>query len=171
MTETGVTEGLRSHLNVVLYEPLIPQNTGSIARLCACTRAHLHLIHPLGFSIDEKSVKRAGLDYWDKVKVFEHVSWEAFIKTENPTHLYFFSKFSHVPYTEASFEGPCYLVFGNENGGLPAEFRLSFPDRFFVVPIQKEIVRSLNLAQCAAIVVYEVLRRDGFQDLTDAKMC
>lgn len=152
-----------SKVHLVLHEPVIPQNTGSIARLCACTGTVLHLIHPLGFQVDEASVKRAGLDYWPYVEIKEHASWNAFLETEKPEHFYFFSKFSKVLYTEAQYEGPSYLVFGSETKGLPESLHEKFPERFFKVPMRTNLVRSLNLAQCAAVVTYEVLRRQGFQ--------
>src|SRR4051794_5833006 len=109
--------------HVVLYEPVIPQNTGAIARLCACTGATLHLIHPLGFRTDAASVKRAGLDYWPYVGIREHASWPAFLSTETPENLFFFSKFARASYAEVSFLPPVYLVFGSETKGLPASLR------------------------------------------------
>src|ERR1700738_3531517 len=98
--------------NIVLHQPVIPQNTGSIARLCACTGAALHLIHPLGFRVDERSVKRAGLDYWPHVGVQNHESWEAFLEAEKPEHLFFFSKRGPRSYFGVSFVPPVYLVLG-----------------------------------------------------------
>lgn len=150
-------------LHIVLHEPVIPQNTGSIARLCACTGAVLHLIHPLGFKIDEAAVKRAGLDYWPYVEIKEHASWNAFFETEKPENFYFYSKFSKVSYVHAEYTDPCYLIFGSETKGLPQYLHKKFADRFFKVPMRTNLVRSLNLSQCAAVVAYEVLRRQGFQ--------
>jgi tRNA (cytidine/uridine-2'-O-)-methyltransferase len=149
--------------HIVLYQPVIPQNTGSIARLCACTGAQLHLIHPLGFRTDEASVKRAGLDYWDHVAVREHESWEAFLEKEKPARLAFLSKFSTRPYTEIKWELPIHLIFGSETKGLPKRLHESHPGEFFQVPMRTHLVRSLNLSQCAALVLYEGLRQDNFE--------
>src|SRR6266404_3903715 len=93
-------------LNIVLFQPVIPQNTGSIARLCACTGATLHLIHPLGFQTDEASVKRAGLDYWPHVQIREHLNWESFFENEKPSEIFFFSKYAKKPYTQVDFKTP-----------------------------------------------------------------
>src|SRR4051812_36839258 len=105
--------------HVVLYEPVIPQNTGSIARLCACTGAVLHLIHPLGFQVDAKAVKRAGLDYWPHVDVRNHENWDKFLEAEKPRELFFFSKFATEGYQKIQFPRSSYLVFGSETKGLP----------------------------------------------------
>jgi len=145
--------------HIVLYHPVIPQNTGSIARLCACTGAVLHLIHPLGFRTDEASVRRAGLDYWRHVDVREHADWDAFVAKEKPERLFFFSKFSRAPYTGRQLPPGSFFVFGSETKGLPDFLRERYPDGFLQVPMRTNLVRSLNLAQCAAIVVYEALRQ------------
>ncbi|MBI4405564.1 MAG: tRNA (cytidine(34)-2'-O)-methyltransferase [Deltaproteobacteria bacterium] len=154
-----------ANLHIVLYQPVIPQNTGSIARLCACTGATLHLIHPLGFKTDEASVKRAGLDYWPYVGVREHENWDAFLQNEQPTDLRFFSKFSNQDYSKADFPLPCYLVFGNETKGLPALMREKYASQLFKIPMRTHLVRSLNLAQCTAIALYEALRQNNFREL------
>lgn len=152
--------------HIVLHQPVIPQNTGSIARLVACTGAQLHLIHPLGFSTDDAAVKRAGLDYWQHVNVREHESWEAFLEKEKPASLAFLSKFSTKPYTEIPWEKePLYLVFGSETKGLPKRLHDAYPEAFFNVPMRTHLVRSLNLATCAGIVLYEGLRREGFETI------
>ena len=148
--------------HIVLFQPVIPQNTGSIARLCACTGSVLHLIHPLGFQTDERSVRRAGLDYWPFVEVREHANWGAFIETENPKALSFFSKFATRSYTAVDFTTEPYLIFGSETTGLPKELWDSYPDYFFQIPMRTHLVRSLNLSQCAAIVIYESLRQNQF---------
>lgn len=149
--------------HIVLVEPVIPQNTGSIARLCACTGTTLHLIHPLGFQVDEASVRRAGLDYWPHVKVKNHDSWDDFLEMEKPKHLYFFSKWGNRSFWNKSFKGETsYFVFGSETKGLPEYLWKKYPEHFLKVPMKTEIVRSLNLAQCAAVVLYEALRQDGF---------
>lgn len=151
--------------NIVLYEPVIPQNTGSIARLCACTGAALHLIHPLGFKVDEASVKRAGLDYWPHVEVHEHRDWNAFLDGERPERLAFFSKFSGKDYVDAPLSPPAYLVFGSESSGLPEHLWKARQSDFFRIPMRTHLVRSLNLSQAAAVVLYEALRQEDFADL------
>lgn len=153
-----------SSFNLVLYEPVIPQNTGSIARLCACTGATLHLIHPLGFQVDAASVRRAGLDYWPHVRVREHANWEEFLASEKPEKMYLFSKWGNKSFWSVPLKGPLYLVLGSETQGLPDAFRDRYPGQFLKVPMRTDIVRSLNLAQCAAIVLYEALRQDGFSE-------
>lgn len=152
----------QSLFNLVLYEPVIPQNTGSIARLCACTGAALHLIHPLGFQVDEASVRRAGLDYWPHVKVINHPNWEAFWSSEVPENIFFFSKWGKTSFWGTPLNEPVYLVFGSETTGLPDSLRERFPNQFLKIPMRTDIVRSLNLAQSAAIVLYEALRQSGF---------
>jgi len=151
-----------SDFHIVLHEPVIPQNTGSIARLCACTGATLHLIHPLGFQVDEASVKRAGLDYWEHVKIKNHDNWEAFLKSENPQRIFFFSKWGDKSFWKQPLNPPIYLVFGSETSGLPESLWKRYPDLFLKVPMRTEIVRSLNLSQCVAVVLYESLRQFGF---------
>ncbi len=152
--------------HIVLHQPVIPQNTGSIARLSACTGAQLHLVHPLGFKTDDAAVKRAGLDYWEHVAVREHESWEAFVQKEKPAHLAFLSKFSTQPYTEIPWDAsPLYLIFGSETRGLPKRLHDAHPNDFYNIPMRTNLVRSLNLAQAAGIVLYEGLRRNEFQTI------
>ncbi len=157
---TNLTE-----FHIVLHNPVIPQNTGSIARLCACTDVTLHLIHPLGFQVDAARVRRAGLDYWPHVRVKEHLSWQKFLDTEQPlrSELFFFSKFAKRLHTQVNYPKKSYLVFGSETKGLPDSFHQEYREQFVLVPIRTEIVRSLNLAQCAAIGIYEVLRQHEFE--------
>jgi len=152
----------QSEFNLVLYEPVIPQNTGAIARLCACTGAALHLIHPLGFQVDEASVRRAGLDYWTHVKVVNHQNWEAFLESESPQEMFFFSKWGKKSFWGQAFPRPVYLVFGSETSGLPELLWNRYPESFLKIPMRTEIVRSLNLAQSAAVVLYEALRQNQF---------
>lgn len=152
-------------VHIVLYEPVIPQNTGSIARLAACTGTVLHLIHPLGFQVDEAAVKRAGLDYWPHVDIREHESWNAFIEKEQPRDLFFLTKFAKKPHTEAKYGFNPYLVFGSETTGLPPFIHEKFADHLYKVPMRTNLVRSLNLAQCVAVVTYEALRETGFKNL------
>ncbi len=148
--------------HIVLHQPVIPQNTGSIARLCACTGATLHLIHPLGFKTDAARVKRAGLDYWDHVGVREHLDWAEFLKKEAPKELFFFSKKATKPFGKAVFPKDTYLVLGSETEGLPTSLFEAYPDRFLQIPMRTHLVRSLNLAQAAAVVLYEALRQHDY---------
>ena len=146
---------------VVLVEPKIPPNTGSIARLCAATRIPLHLVEPLGFEITNSRLKRAGLDYWEFAQVKTHSSLESLISGLDPRDLCFFSKKATRSYLEARFQGNELLVFGSETVGLPEELLGSYPERCFRIPIIQPAVRSLNLANAVAIVVYEALRQVG----------
>src|SRR5690606_2302889 len=140
-------------LHIVLHEPVIPQNTGSIARLCACTGASLHLIHPLGFSIDEAAVRRAGLDYWPHLELFEYDDWEKFLRERQPEQFLLFTKFAKQSFFSHRIEKEAYLVFGSETKGLPAELRERYSEHCVQIPMRTELVRSINLAQCAAIAV------------------
>lgn len=148
-------------MNVVLYQPEIPPNTGSIARLCAATRTTLHLVFPLGFSIDDKHLKRAGLDYWEHVDVRLHESWDDFLARHGSGRLLFFSKRADRSYTRASYREGDFLVFGPETRGLPQEILDANRERAFRIPMMGEGVRSLNLASAVSIVLYEALRQLG----------
>ncbi len=148
-------------MHVVLYQPEIPQNTGSIARLCAATRTPLHLIAPLGFKIDDKHVKRAGLDYWPYVDVRLHDSWEDFLMKHGDDSLMFFSKKAARSYTQASYRDEDFLTFGPETRGLPEELLDAHADRAFRIPMMTQTVRSLNLSNAVSIVLYEALRQLG----------
>jgi tRNA (cytidine/uridine-2'-O-)-methyltransferase len=155
--------GGRGRLNVVLVQPEIPPNTGNIARLCAATKSRLHLVHPLGFSVDEKAVRRAGLDYWHLVDVREHESWDAFRETElcaETARAFFFTGKASRSYLSAMFEEGDFLIFGRESSGLPSTILSAYPDRLLGIPTLGA-VRSLNLANAAAIAVYEALRQTG----------
>ncbi|MFH7319423.1 tRNA (cytidine(34)-2'-O)-methyltransferase [Desulfurivibrio sp. D14AmB] len=146
--------------NIVLVEPEIPPNTGSIARLCGATDTILHLVHPLGFSIDDKHLKRAGLDYWQHVRIVNWPNFEQFLAAQEETSLHFFSKKASRPYTEAAFSPGDFLIFGRETKGLPAEIIELYTDRCLAIPMSNPHIRSLNLAQAAAIVLYEALRQN-----------
>lgn len=153
-----------SHIHVVLLEPEIPQNTGNIARTCAATGASLHLIKPLGFSIDDKHMKRAGLDYWDSLDLHVYENLEDFY-TKNPGALvYYFSKKAKHVYSEIAYPDDVYLCFGRESVGLPEELLKKNIDHSLRMPM-KEGLRSLNLSNTVAIAVYEVLRQRGFPNL------
>lgn len=146
-------------LNIVLVEPEIPQNTGNIARLCAATGTILHLIEPLGFSLTDKAVQRAGLDYWNAVEVHRYSNLEHFSAALPGARRFYFSTSGTKNYTEAEFRpGDC-LIFGNEGRGLPLDLLADHQESVFNIPIQLDCVRSLNLSNAAAIVLYEALRQ------------
>lgn len=153
-----------SHIHVVLLEPEIPQNTGNIARTCAATGASLHLIKPLGFSIDDKHMKRAGLDYWDSLDLHVYENLEDFYKKNQGALVYYFSKKAKHVYSEIDYPDDVYLCFGRESVGLPEELLKKNEDRSLRMPM-KEGLRSLNLSNTVAIAVYEVLRQRGFPNL------
>ena len=153
-------------LNVVLVEPEIPQNCGNIARTCAATGARLHLIRPLGFDISEKAVRRAGLDYWHMVEVFDYENLEDFFARNDVRQMWCLSTKAPRCYTEASFEDGCYLFFGKETKGLPESFLEEHRQCCVRIPMRAE-ARSLNLSNSVAITVYEALRQLDFAGLCD----
>jgi len=148
-------------MQVVLYEPEIPPNTGSVARLCAATLTPLHLIEPLGFTIDDKHLKRAGLDYWPFVDLHVHKSWSQFIERQKPRTLFLFSKKAERSYTTAQYRDEDYLVFGPETRGLPEAMLIANGTQSFRIPMMEPGVRSLNLSNAVSIVLYEGLRQLG----------
>ncbi len=151
-------------LNVVLVEPEIPPNTGNIARLCAATRSTLHLVHPLGFDVSEKAVRRAGLDYWHLVRIVEHGSFEAFESHLAPAaRLHFFSGKARRSFLDVTYENGDYLIFGKESTGLDSTILGRFASRLVGIPTLGA-VRSLNLANATALGVYEALRQLGALD-------
>jgi tRNA (cytidine/uridine-2'-O-)-methyltransferase len=157
-------------LHVVLVQPEIPPNTGNIARLCAATCSRLHLVEPLGFSLEDKYLKRAGLDYWPHVDLQVHRSWQAFVDAAPPGIRLCFSARARSSYLSAPFgvRDPLYLVFGGETKGLPADILVEHSSATFRIPILQAHVRSLNLANAVAVVVYEALRqRGGLPSLDD----
>lgn len=147
-------------LHVALIQPKIPPNTGNIARLCAATDTPLHLIGPLGFSIAEREVKRAGLDYWDKVDLWMHPDWFTFRDAISRERCLYFSANAENDYRRAPFRDRGVLVFGSETEGMPARILEKYPRRCFRIPMPGE-VRSLNLANAVSIVLYEGLRQLG----------
>lgn len=151
-------------IHVVLVEPEIPQNTGNIARTCSATGAALHLVRPLGFEIDDRKLKRAGLDYWNTLEITLYDSLADFMKRHENDNLWFFTTKASRLYTELDAGGEVYLVFGRETKGLPEELTLSHYERSVRIPMLAD-KRSLNLSNSAAIAVYEVLRQDGFEGL------
>jgi tRNA (cytidine/uridine-2'-O-)-methyltransferase len=157
------TTGCEERLQIVLVEPEIPPNTGNVARLCAATRAHLHLVHPLGFRTDEKAVRRAGLDYWHLVTVSEHENWGAFEKEviqERSERFFFFTGKAETSYLDVQYEPGDYLVFGRESTGLSDSILSTYGQHLVGIPTLGE-VRSLNLANAVALGAYELLRQTG----------
>ena len=157
-------------LNIVMVEPEIPQNTGNIARTCAAIGAKLHLVHPLGFSITEKAVKRAGLDYWDKLDIEEHISFEKFLEKYKPEehHMFFATtKGKHV-YSEPNYKDmkEVFLLFGKETKGQPEDVLQKYIDKTIRIPM-REHLRSLNLSNSVAIVAYEVFKQKEFEGLEE----
>lgn len=153
-------------LNIVLVEPEIPQNCGNIARTCAATGTRLHLIRPLGFDISEKAVRRAGLDYWKDVEVFDYESLDDFFSKNQVKQMWFLSTKAPRGYTEAEFADGCYLFFGKETRGLPEELLEAHYDECVRIPMRPDI-RSLNLSNAVAITLYEALRQLDFPGLQD----
>ena len=150
-------------LNIVLFEPEIPQNTGNIARTCAATGAKLHLVGPMGFTIDEKKLKRAGLDYWHDVDITYYDSIAQFYE-KNQGKMYYLTTKAPRDYSEAEFEDGCYLIFGKETAGIPEEILLDNQETCLRIPMIGEI-RSLNLSNSVAIVLYEALRQNHFEGM------
>ena len=152
-------------LNLVLLEPEIPQNTGNIARTCAATGARLHMIRPFGFEITDKRLKRAGLDYWDKLDVSYYDSFDDFLDKNPNALLYFFTARGTECYTDIEYPDNAYLVFGKESVGLPDELLSRYPDRTVRIPMLPTL-RCHNLSNSVAIAVYELLRQSGFSGMT-----
>ncbi len=153
-------------LNIVLVEPEIPQNCGNIARTCAATGTRLHLIRPLGFDISEKAVRRAGLDYWKDVEVFDYENLDDFFSRNQVEQMWFLSTKAPRSYTEAKFADGCYLFFGKETRGLPEDLLDAHYDECIRIPMRPDI-RSLNLSNAAAVTLYEALRQLDFPGLQD----
>lgn len=152
--------------HIVLFQPQIPQNTGNIARTCAATNSPLHIIMPMGFPIDDKKMKRAGLDYWDKLTIYYYDSLEAFMASvDGPVYL--ISKFAEKTYADVDYKQPFnqYFIFGREDTGLPETFMRANADKTLRIPMNDSHVRSLNLSNTVCMVVYEALRQQHFQGL------
>ncbi|MFO1462538.1 MAG: tRNA (cytidine(34)-2'-O)-methyltransferase [bacterium] len=145
-------------MNVVLYQPQIPPNTGNVARLCVATRTHLHLIRPLGFDTDDATLKRAGLDYWKYLEISYHEDWGAFGAAHPEANLYFFTKKARRPYTAPRYSQGDFLVFGCETKGLPEEILARYAERLYAIPMWGP-TRSLNLSTSVGVVLYEALRQ------------
>ncbi len=156
-----------SHINIVLHEPEIPQNTGNIARTCAATGASLHLIRPLGFTIDDKKLKRAGLDYWHQLDITYYDGMDDFFAKHPDADFYCFSTKAKYRHTDVQYPSEVYLFFGKESKGLPEKFLHDNPERCVRIPMRNGL-RSLNLSNSVAIAVYEVLRQTDFEGLRTA---
>ncbi len=148
-------------LNIVLHEPEMPANTGNIGRTCVAAGARLHLIEPLGFMINEKQLKRAGLDYWDKLDVTTYVDYSDFLNKNPGAKIYMATTKARQKYTDVNYEDDCYIMFGKESAGIPEEILLENRENCIRIPMFPEI-RSLNLANSVAIVLYEALRQNNF---------
>lgn len=155
---------MKRKINIVLYSPEIPQNTGNISRTCSVTGSALHIIKPIGFEISDRTLKRAGLDYWDKLEVYYYESYEEFQKLHGDKKIYYFSSHGNKFYTEAEYDGDVWLMFGKETSGLPRELVEEKRDYVLRMPML-EGSRCLNLSNTVAIAVYEVMRRSGFEGL------
>lgn len=151
-------------LNIVLHEPEMPANTGNIGRTCVAAGARLHLIEPLGFSINDKMVKRAGLDYWDKLDVKVYDDFNDFCERNPGAKIYMATTKAHKTYTEVSYEPDCYIMFGKESAGIPEEILVDHEDTCVRIPMIGDI-RSLNLSNSVAIVLYEALRQNNFDHM------
>lgn len=158
--------GEKMAINIVLFEPEIPQNTGNIARTCAATGSNLHLIKPLGFSVSDKHLKRAGLDYWDLVNITYHDNFEAFKKHINNKPVFIATTKESRIYTHVEYTNECYIMFGKETAGLPDYIHNEYKGTRIKIPMVDNIhARSLNLANSVNIIIYEALRQLGFPGL------
>ena len=152
-------------MNIVLFEPEMPANTGNIGRTCVATNTRLHLIEPLGFRINEKALKRAGLDYWDKLDVRVYCNFEDFLERNPGARIYMSTTKAKNVYTEVSYEPDCYLMFGKESAGIPEEILVDYEETCVRIPMWGDI-RSLNLSNAVSIVLYEALRQNRFEEMT-----
>jgi tRNA (cytidine/uridine-2'-O-)-methyltransferase len=147
-------------MHIVLYEPDIPWNTGNIGRTCVATGSTLHLVGRLGFSLEDKEIRRSGLDYWEKLKWIRHADWAAFESSLPPlASLFLFSKWGQKDIWNARFEAEAYLVFGCETGGLPEAIRNRYVQQLYKIPMIEDSVRSLNLSSAVSVALYEALRQ------------
>ena len=150
-----------AHLNIVLHEPEIPANTGNIGRTCVATGTRLHLIKPLGFDISDKAVRRAGLDYWPKLDVTVYESYEDFLEKNPGAKIYYATTKGPQTYVDVHYEEDCFIMFGKESAGIPEEILVDHKEDCVRIPMVGDI-RSLNLGNSVAIVLYEALRQNGF---------
>ena len=152
-------------LNIVLLEPEIPANTGNIGRTCVATNTRLHLIEPLGFRINEKALKRAGMDYWHDLEVYTYIDFSDFMGKNPDAIIYMAETFGEKLYTEVAYEPNCFIMFGKESAGIPKELVKENLERAIRIPMVGG-TRSLNLGNSVAVVLYEALRQNGFFDLS-----
>jgi len=152
-------------INIVLFEPEIPANTGNIGRTCVATGARLHLIEPLGFRLDEKSLKRAGMDYWKDLDVTTYIDFNDFLEKNPNAKIYMATTKAPNVYTEVAYEPNCYIMFGKESAGIPEEILVNHKEESIRIPMVGDI-RSLNLGNSVAIVLYEALRQNNFENMT-----
>ena len=150
-------------LNIVLHEPEMPANTGNIGRTCVATGSVLHLIEPLGFKINDKTVKRAGLDYWYKLDVRTYINFEEFLEKNPGAKIYMATTKAKQTYADVQYEEDCYIMFGKESAGIPEEILLDYKETAIRIPMLPAI-RSLNLSNSVSIVVYEALRQQNFKN-------
>ena len=151
-------------LNIVLFEPEIPANTGNIGRTCVATGTRLHLIEPLGFRLNEKALKRAGMDYWNELDVTTYIDYADFLEKNPGAKIYMATTKASKVYTEAEYEDGCYIMFGKESAGIPEEILVQHREDCIRIPMCGDI-RSLNLGNSAAIVLYEALRQNSFGNM------
>ena len=151
-------------LNIVLHEPEIPANTGNIGRTCVATGTRLHLIEPLGFSLSEKALKRAGMDYWKDLDVTTYLDYEDFLERNPGAKIYYATTKAPQTYADVKYEDDCFIMFGKESAGIPEEILLDYEDQCFRIPMNPQI-RSLNLSNSVAIVLYEALRQNHFASM------
>lgn len=151
-------------LNIVLLEPEIPANTGNIGRTCVATNTRLHLIEPLGFRLDEKSLKRAGMDYWKDLDVTTYINYEDFLEKNPGARIYMATTKAQKVYTEVHYEPDCYIMFGKESAGIPEEILVDHKEDCVRIPMMGDI-RSLNLGNSVAVILYEALRQNDFSGM------
>lgn len=151
-------------MNIILLEPEIPANTGNIGRTCVATGTKLHLIEPMGFRLNEKQIKRAGLDYWKDLDVDVYDNYEDFLEKNNNPKIYMATTKAVNAYTHVRYEEDCFIMFGKESAGIPEELLLNNKDNCIRIPMVGDI-RSLNLGNCVAIVLYEALRQNAFEGM------
>ena len=152
-------------LNIVLFEPEIPQNTGNIGRTCVATNTRLHLIEPLGFRLDEKSLRRAGMDYWKDLDVTTYIDFDDFMSKNPGAKIYMATTKAPNVYTDVKYEPDCYIMFGKESAGISEEILVHHKENSVRIPMVGDI-RSLNLGNSVAVVLYEALRQNNFENMT-----
>jgi len=151
-------------MNIILHEPEIPHNTGSIGRTCVAAGASLHLIRPLGFSLDEKSVRRAGLDYWEKLDLYTYQNFEDFLSKNPNAKIYMATTKAPNTYADVDYEEDSFIMFGKESAGIPEEILINYKETAIRIPMENDI-RSLNLSNSVAIILYEAFRQHSFEGL------